>query len=140
MTVFKTKRLSWILSFLFLVRMILFCIVWGLTFGKHHFWLLPNLTEDVGFFDSFKPLYKHDYIDGKEESKDKKSKKTIVEEQTNESSSKKTEEPKEEKGGGDNKEETGSEASNENGYEIVDAEDIEDNEEQEEDTEPKKTK
>ena len=28
--------------------------------GKHHFWLFPNLTEDVGVIESFKPLYKHD--------------------------------------------------------------------------------
>ena len=41
--------------------------------GKHHFWLLPNLTEDVGFFESFVPLYKHDYIT--EDSKDGKKKK-----------------------------------------------------------------
>ncbi|CAF98953.1 unnamed protein product [Tetraodon nigroviridis] len=27
----------------------------------HHFWLLPNLTADVGFIDSFRPLYTHDY-------------------------------------------------------------------------------
>lgn len=40
------------------IRLIAFCIVWGLTFGRHHLWLLPNLTEDVGFFASFWPLYK----------------------------------------------------------------------------------
>lgn len=39
------------------LRFVLFCIVWILTGGKHHFWLLPNLTEDVGFFASFWPLY-----------------------------------------------------------------------------------
>ena len=37
--------------------MILFSIVWLLTIGRISFWLLPNLTEDVGFFDSFRPLY-----------------------------------------------------------------------------------
>lgn len=47
---------------LVVVRLILFCIVIVLTIGRHHFWLLPNLTEDVGFFDSFKPLYKHEYV------------------------------------------------------------------------------
>lgn len=25
--------------------------------GKHHLWILPNLTEDVGFLASFWPLY-----------------------------------------------------------------------------------
>lgn len=43
---------------LVVVRFILFCAIWLATGGKHHFWFLPNLTEDVGFIDSFKPLYK----------------------------------------------------------------------------------
>ena len=40
------------------LRLVIFCIVWALTFGRHHLWILPNLTEDVGFFASFWPLYK----------------------------------------------------------------------------------
>lgn len=39
------------------LRFVIFCLVWIVTGGKHHFWLLPNLTEDVGFFASFWPLY-----------------------------------------------------------------------------------
>lgn len=39
------------------VRLIIFTIVWALTGGKLHFWIFPNLTEDVGFFASFWPLY-----------------------------------------------------------------------------------
>jgi hypothetical protein len=39
------------------VRLVVFCAVWALTFGKHHFWLFPNLTEDVGFLASFWPIY-----------------------------------------------------------------------------------
>ncbi|WAR13858.1 SEC62-like protein [Mya arenaria] len=42
------------------MRVIVFSIVWVLTLGKHHLWIFPNLTEDVGVLDSFKPLYKHD--------------------------------------------------------------------------------
>lgn len=38
-----------------------FAIVWVCTWGKHHFWLLPNLTEECGFFESFVPLYTHEY-------------------------------------------------------------------------------
>lgn len=38
-------------------KYIIFAGVWVLTMGKIKFWLLPNLTEDVGFFDSFVPLY-----------------------------------------------------------------------------------
>uniref|UniRef100_A0A2M3ZZX7 Translocation protein SEC62 n=1 Tax=Anopheles triannulatus TaxID=58253 RepID=A0A2M3ZZX7_9DIPT len=51
---------------LVVLRCILFCLIWVLSGGKHHFWLLPNLTEDVGFFASFWPLYNHEYKDGKE--------------------------------------------------------------------------
>lgn len=39
------------------VRLIIFTIVWLVTAGKLHFWIFPNLTEDVGFFASFWPLY-----------------------------------------------------------------------------------
>ena len=60
--------------------MVIFTIVWVFTFGKHHFWLLPNLTEDVGFFESFWPLYKHhlrgeDNKDNKDKDRDQKKKK-----------------------------------------------------------------
>ncbi|CRL00802.1 CLUMA_CG014053, isoform A [Clunio marinus] len=59
---------------LVILRFILFCIIWIVSGGKHHFWFLPNLTEDVGFIDSFKPLYKHEYKDGSENKKHKKDK------------------------------------------------------------------
>jgi len=39
------------------IKYILFAGVWLVTMGKIKFWLLPNLTEDVGFFESFIPLY-----------------------------------------------------------------------------------
>jgi len=44
---------------LVVVRSFLFGLTWLCTMGKHHFWLLPHLTDDCGFFDSFKPLYTH---------------------------------------------------------------------------------
>ncbi|KAI9040804.1 Sec62 family protein translocation protein [Aspergillus affinis] len=51
-------------------RLILFCItVFAVPPGL---WLFPNLFEDVGFFDSFKPLW------GWQENKKKKSKKSSV--------------------------------------------------------------
>lgn len=28
-----------------IIRLILFCLIWLVTFGKHHLWILPNLTE-----------------------------------------------------------------------------------------------
>ncbi|MCL4125969.1 UNVERIFIED_CONTAM: hypothetical protein GTU68_003295 [Idotea baltica] len=39
------------------LRFIIFVLIWTLSLGRHHFWILPNLTEDVGFFASFWPLY-----------------------------------------------------------------------------------
>jgi len=57
------------------IRMIVFGIVWALTFGKHHLWLLPNLTEDVGFLASFWPLYKYEYKPGDSSNDNKKSSK-----------------------------------------------------------------
>ncbi|CAG0918322.1 unnamed protein product [Notodromas monacha] len=43
------------------VRMLIFALIWLLTLGRHHLWLLPNLTEDVGFFASFWPLFQYEY-------------------------------------------------------------------------------
>lgn len=58
------------------LRFVIFCLVWILTGGKHHFWLLPNLTEDVGFFASFWPLYNHEYKGvSSDKDKNKKNKK-----------------------------------------------------------------
>jgi translocation protein SEC62 len=48
----------------------LFGFVWAITAGKHHFWLLPNLTEDCGFFESFVPLYSHSPAGNKENDND----------------------------------------------------------------------
>jgi len=52
------------------IRLVVFCIIWGLTFGRHHLWLLPNLTEDVGFLASFWPLYKYEYNGGDKSNED----------------------------------------------------------------------
>ncbi|XP_027222883.2 translocation protein SEC62 isoform X3 [Penaeus vannamei] len=55
------------------VRFIVFVIIWVLSMGYHHLWLLPNLTEDVGFFASFWPLYHYEYRgEGYEKKKKKK--------------------------------------------------------------------
>ena len=50
-----------LLSLVLSVRYVFFAIVWMLTWGRHHFWLLPNLTEECGFKESFIPLYTHEY-------------------------------------------------------------------------------
>ena len=51
------------------MRYVFFAMVWVCTWGKHHFWLLPNLTEECGFFESFVPLYTHEYMGNKDEDK-----------------------------------------------------------------------
>ena len=40
-----------------LIRIIVFCLLWLITLGRHHLWLFPNLAEDVGIVWSFWPLY-----------------------------------------------------------------------------------
>ena len=42
-----------------LFKYVLFAFIWIASLGSVHFWLLPNLTEDVGFFESFAPAYKY---------------------------------------------------------------------------------
>ncbi|OQV18283.1 putative Translocation protein SEC62 [Hypsibius exemplaris] len=56
-----------------LFRYVVFAAVWALTGGQYNFWYLPNLTEDCGFFESFKPAYT--LTKKGEEEKDGKSKK-----------------------------------------------------------------
>ena len=41
-----------------LLKYVVYGIVWAVTFGTVTFWLFPNLTEDVGFVESFVPVYK----------------------------------------------------------------------------------
>lgn len=58
------------------IRLIIFTIVWMITAAKWHFWIFPNLTEDVGFFASFWPLYESKYVSDQAKTKnDKKVKK-----------------------------------------------------------------
>uniref|UniRef100_A0A0K0FH47 Translocation protein SEC62 n=1 Tax=Strongyloides venezuelensis TaxID=75913 RepID=A0A0K0FH47_STRVS len=42
-------------------RSLLFVLIFVLTLGRHHLWILPNLTEDCGFFESFVPFYTYEY-------------------------------------------------------------------------------
>ncbi|VDM91735.1 unnamed protein product, partial [Onchocerca ochengi] len=56
-------------------RTILFAIIWAVTLGRHKLWLLPNLTEDCGFFESFQPWYTYEYCSGSTAGTGKKKKK-----------------------------------------------------------------
>nr|CAD7567431.1 unnamed protein product [Timema californicum] len=62
-----------------ILRVVVFCLLWVVTLGKHHLWLFPNLTEDVGFLASFWPIYQYEYKgndlkEGKNSKKKKKDK------------------------------------------------------------------
>ena len=71
------------------IKYILFVILFILTGGKLKLWIFPNLTEDVGFFESFVPAYVYTY------DKPKKDKDSDDEESSDE------EEEEEEKGESD---------------------------------------
>jgi len=52
------------------IKYIIFAMVWLITMGKIKFWLLPNLTEDVGFIESFIPFYMVNIIKNTEKKKE----------------------------------------------------------------------
>ena len=56
-----------------IVKYIIFAILFALSAGKLKFWIFPNLTEDVGFFESFMPVYDYTYIGGDKKKKAKDS-------------------------------------------------------------------
>ncbi|CAK9298915.1 unnamed protein product [Gordionus sp. m RMFG-2023] len=67
-----------VILFLALMRYVIFGAVWTMTLGTHHVWFLPNLLEDVGFVESFIPLYTHKKCHSASGvSKSKKSKTTL---------------------------------------------------------------
>ncbi|RWS25702.1 translocation protein SEC62-like protein [Leptotrombidium deliense] len=96
------------------LRLVIFVVVWLLSFGKHHFWLLPNLTEDVGFFESFWPLYDYHYKGNKtcEETSETASEETTAKKQ--ESDSETELQAKQAVNG----------ANSDNGFEILDSADV----------------
>merc|ERR1711881_226135 len=55
------------------VKYIIFAILFALSAGKLRFWIFPNLTEDVGFLESFMPVYDYTYTGGSKKSKAKDS-------------------------------------------------------------------
>merc|ERR1712110_575404 len=62
-----------------ILRTILFALIWLFSGGKHHLWIFPNLTEDVGPIESFMPLYTYKYTGPKEKKSKKKKKKALAE-------------------------------------------------------------
>merc|ERR1712038_1134726 len=43
------------------IKYVIFALLFLLSAGKLRFWIFPNLTEDVGFFESFWPIYDYTY-------------------------------------------------------------------------------
>merc|ERR1712142_418007 len=56
LSLFAAGLLGLILG-LSIFRYVLYAFLWLATLGKVQFFLLPNLTEDVGIVDSFLPVY-----------------------------------------------------------------------------------
>uniref|UniRef100_A0A3P9IV73 Translocation protein SEC62 n=1 Tax=Oryzias latipes TaxID=8090 RepID=A0A3P9IV73_ORYLA len=137
-------------------RCILFLIIWLVTGGRHHFWFLPNLTADVGFIDSFRPLYTHEYkgprpkdkkgSDKTDEKSGAASTKAQRSDSEEKSDSEKKDESKEAEGGeeeaelhsdtdSDRREDEGSQHSNGNDFEMITREELEQHTEEEEEEE-----
>lgn len=101
------------------MKLVVFAVVWAVTFGRHRLWILPNLTEDVGFLESFWPLYKHEH-------KSKETESEVDNDQEDEKGKKEKEAEKEV----DRESEAESVATTEsggrsaNGFEILDSADI----------------
>ncbi|KAI6223739.1 Translocation protein 1 [Aphelenchoides fujianensis] len=55
-----------------IARTILFYVIYALSFGKHKLWILPNLTEDCGFFVSFVPVYTYEYVSAEASAKERR--------------------------------------------------------------------
>ena len=67
-----------------ILKYIIFALLFLLSAGKLKFWIFPNLTEDVGFFESFWPIYDYTYIGDKKKDKDSDDEESDDEEETNE--------------------------------------------------------
>ena len=52
-------------------KWILFGVLFTLSAGKLRFWLFPNLTEDVGFMESFWPVFDYTYTGANTKKKEK---------------------------------------------------------------------
>ncbi|TSL47689.1 Translocation protein SEC62 [Bagarius yarrelli] len=151
---FKTFAMGLVLA-----RCILFLIIWLVTGGRHHFWFLPNLTADVGFVDSFRPIYTHEYkgpkgkkgAGEKSEGKGPKTQKSDSEDKSDgekkEDEEEEVEDEEEEEAGkeaerrsdsdGERREDDGSQHSNGNDFEMITRDELEQHTEEEEEQQQK---
>lgn len=75
---FACAGLLGVLLALTAIKYIIFATVWLFTRGKVTFWFLPNLSEDVGFFESFVPVYEMKYKKSNEEKKKTRKSVTVI--------------------------------------------------------------
>nr|CAG4643481.1 EOG090X0D00 [Ilyocryptus agilis] len=111
------------------LRVLVFCLLWLVTLGRHHLWLFPNLTEDVGFFASFWPIWKYECKDkessSKKDKKGKREKDKHSDDENEEEGSGNEDNPAENNEDGQEKSETESEGSQQTGkdFEMIEKED-----------------
>jgi len=74
-----------------ILKYILFLVLFIATAGKLRLWIFPNLTEDVGFLESFMPMYVYTYS-GPKKSKESDDEESSEEESDDEDEDKKTKE------------------------------------------------
>ena len=79
-------------------------MLWICTLGNLHFWLLPNLTAECGFFESFVPAYEYTVIKSEEKEEGK-----IIKKKKEKSGSEKEKSGSEKEKSGSEKEKSGSE-------------------------------
>lgn len=77
------------------VKYIVFALLFALSAGKLKLWIFPNLTEDVGFLESFMPLYDYTYTGASKSKKKKKAKESDDEEEEEDESEQEEEEESE---------------------------------------------
>jgi len=72
------------------LRYVIYGFLWLCTMGKLNFWMLPNLTAECGFFESFVPFYEYEMKGEKSKkskrrgsSSDEKSNESKIENKTN---------------------------------------------------------
>ena len=68
-----------------IIKYIIYVLLFIFTAGKLKFWIFPNLTEDVGFFESFWPAYVYTY-DKPKKAKDSDDEESGVRDNLNDSS------------------------------------------------------
>ena len=57
----------------FFLKFVIFALLFKLSEGRLKLWIFPNLTKDVGFRESFWPIYDYTYTGASKKKKDKDS-------------------------------------------------------------------